>query len=114
MKERNDDEPDATLSPQSENAAKTLHWLLKSVSSLKSDVNQINRNINVTRAFQQSEEVQKKMHLLQVSRKTHFGVTPICSLSRRFKGRYQLIPPHLILLLYYNPKANFILPLFLS
>ena len=65
MKERNF-EPDETA-VQSENMSKTVHWLLKSVSSLKSDVNQINRNANVTGEFQQSEEVQKQIHLLQVT-----------------------------------------------
>lgn len=65
MKER-DFEPDETAA-QTENTSKTLHWLLKSVSSLKSDMNQINRNVNVTSEFQQSEQVQKQIHLLQVT-----------------------------------------------
>lgn len=49
-----------------ENAVKTLQWLLKSVSNLKIDVNQINQSLNVSKSFQQAEEVQKQIHLVQV------------------------------------------------
>jgi hypothetical protein len=50
----------------SENAVKTLQWLLKSVSNLKSDVNQINQNFNVSNTLQHSDQVQKQISLVQV------------------------------------------------
>ncbi|EFX88518.1 hypothetical protein DAPPUDRAFT_310714 [Daphnia pulex] len=49
----------------SENAVKTLQWLLKSVSNLKADVNQINQNFNVSKTLQHSDEVQKQINLVQ-------------------------------------------------
>ncbi len=50
----------------SENAVKTLQWLLKSVSNLKVDVNQINQNFNVSKTLQHSDDVQKQINLVQV------------------------------------------------
>ena len=50
----------------SENAVKTLQWLLKSVSNLKSDVSQINQNFNVSKTLQHSDEIQKQINLIQV------------------------------------------------
>ena len=55
-----------TRDTSSENAVKTLQWLLKSVSNLKADVNSINQNFNFTKTLQNSEELQKQMNLLQV------------------------------------------------
>lgn len=49
-----------------ENAVKTLQWLLKSVNNLKTDVNQINQSLNVSKTFQHADEVQKQIHLVQV------------------------------------------------
>ncbi len=51
----------------SENAVKTLQWLLKSVSNLKADVNQINQNFNVSKTLQHSDEVQKQINLVKVT-----------------------------------------------
>lgn len=55
-----------TRDTSSENAVKTLQWLLKSVSNLKADVNQINQGLNVSKTLQHAEEVQKQIHLIQV------------------------------------------------
>lgn len=55
-----------TRDTSSENAVKTLQWLLKSVSNLKADVNQINQSFNISKTLQHAEEVQKQIHLVQV------------------------------------------------
>ncbi|KAI9564169.1 hypothetical protein GHT06_007907 [Daphnia sinensis] len=49
----------------SENAVKTLQWLLKSVSNLKTDVNQINQNLNISKSIQLADEVQKQIRFVQ-------------------------------------------------
>lgn len=62
----------------SENAVKTLQWLLKSVSGLKTDVNQINQNLNVSKSIQLADEVQKQIRLVQVLTLSEFkGKTKI-------------------------------------
>lgn len=56
-----------TRDAPSDNAVKTLQWLLKSVNQLKADVNQINQNINVQAINQFSEDLRKQTHVMQVS-----------------------------------------------
>lgn len=53
-------------SAASENATKTLHWLLKSVNELRSELDQINLNQNFSGSLHQSEDVKKQMALVQV------------------------------------------------
>ena len=50
----------------SENAAKTLQWLLSSVNELKNDVAQIDRNLNFSAAMQRSERIDQQLDSLQL------------------------------------------------
>ena len=50
----------------SENAAKTLHWLLSTVNELKTDLVELNQQMNLSQALQQSDDVLKHLHLFKV------------------------------------------------
>ena len=50
----------------SENTIKTVDWLVKSVTELRSEIDQINSQMNLTGSFQQSEDIGKQISLIQV------------------------------------------------
>ena len=50
----------------SENAAKTLQWLLSSVNELKNDMAQIDRNLNFSAAMQRSERIDQQLDSVQL------------------------------------------------
>lgn len=53
-------------STASENAAKSLQWLLKSVNEIRTELNQLNSNLNLSGTAQQAEEFNKQINLIQV------------------------------------------------
>jgi len=62
LKERNTD------AVSTENAAKTLQWLTQSVEQLRNDINEMNEmnaKWNLSGIYQQSQHVQKQIHLVQ-------------------------------------------------
>lgn len=56
----------ADTSTASENAAKSLQWLLKSVNEIRAELNQLNLNLNLSGTAQQAEEFNKQINLIQV------------------------------------------------
>ena len=57
----------ADTSTASENAAKSLQWLLKSVNEIRAELNQLNSNLNLAGTAQQTEEFNKQINLIQVT-----------------------------------------------